>query len=244
MTNNPNSRQNQYHQNQPEQVGIQETIQANLQMADDTWERVLCALERLEYVTEEAKPQRSATRIDRHYDRDNIRVSAIHAQEEVNLQVSAFYRVLSPVRGNEISDWLLKDFLCWLGGREKMGLQLNLTDKYAIPVINCILGVPYKSLNLPEPKYSQQSQPLSQNNQSNLEMMGAVEQLGASLHETDRIIDDFSGNTQKKATQHNHDRGTLQEGMKRLQNIANDSRQVDWFKRFGNEWWNRLQQVR
>lgn len=237
-------RQNQQNQylSQPGQEIIQTPYQANLQMADDTWERVLCALERLEYLTEEVRLQRSATRLDRHRDRDHIQVSVVHAQEEVNLQVSAFYRVLSPVRSDEC-ERLLKDFLCWFGGRERMGLQFNITDEYAIPVINCITGVPYKSLNLPEPDDRQQSEPILQNNQGNLEMMSAIEQLGAGLHETDRIIDDFAQNPQKQATQHSHERGTLNEGMKRLQDFADACKQTQWFNRFGQEYWKRLQKL-
>lgn len=222
--------------NQPKQEVTQTSIKTGIRLTDDTWERLLCALERLEYVTEQAQIQRSATRLDRHRDRDNIQADAADAQEEVNLQIQAFWYVVKPVRGDEILEWLLKDFICWLGGRERIGLQLNITDEYGIPTIDCILGIPYKSLNLPELG----SSPISV---LDFNVQEPLEVLNTAQIEVDRIEDDFRKNPEKKATQHTHERGSLQEGMRRLQNIAQASRQDKWFSRFDKEWWARLQKV-
>lgn len=45
----------------------QQQLQFNLQLTDDTWERLLCSLERLEYVTTQQganTPLQAATRLD------------------------------------------------------------------------------------------------------------------------------------------------------------------------------------
>lgn len=126
--------------------------QGELQGADDTWERVLCAMERLEYLVDQRSPQRSAIRseIDRHRDRDQIQVTVFHAQAEVDLQIKCFWYAVSTVRGAQITHHFLTDFLCWLGGREQMQLPLTLVDEYAIGTINCILGEQMERLGLPE----------------------------------------------------------------------------------------------
>jgi hypothetical protein len=199
-------------------------LEFNLQITDDTWERLLCALERLEYVTEGANsPNSVATRLDNHRDKGNIQESAQEIELEVQLQIQAFKYVVAPVR-QEATPWLVKDFACWMGARKV--LPLKQTDEYAIPVLQCILG---EKFNLPEIK-DLPSEPLSEK-----EVRETAEQLGAGLHKTDRIEAEFTVNPGKKATQHSHERGSFQEGMDRIKDIAEQKGEQRWFKRLCDE---------
>lgn len=136
----------------------QDQLQFNLQICDDTWERLLCALERLEYVVEYQKnpdiPPPVATRLDRHKDKGNIQESQIEVETEVHLQIQAFKYIVKTVQ-SETETWLLQDFICWLAGRDRktMGrepLPLSIVDEYAIPILQCVLGEPFKLPELPE----------------------------------------------------------------------------------------------
>jgi hypothetical protein len=124
-------------------------MQANLQMTDDTWERLIRACERLEAVTDQNIPVQSANRQNFHRHRNEMPESVYEAEMELHLQIKAFWHVVAPLRGDKKTiPWLLKDFICWLGGRERVSpQQLGKTDQYVIPVIQCVLG---ERFNLPE----------------------------------------------------------------------------------------------
>ncbi|MDJ1170069.1 hypothetical protein PMG71_11580 [Roseofilum sp. BLCC_M154] len=199
----------------------QEQLQFNLQITDDTWERLLCALERLEQVTEgQQSPHAVATRLDRHKDKGNIQESVHEVELEVQLQIQAFKYVVSPVRGEAVP-WLVKDFAGWMAGRKR--LPLGPTDDYAIPVLQCIIGEKFTLPTLTELP----STPTSEH-----DIRETVEQVGKDLHETDKIQDSFSTNQSQEASQHLHERGGFVDGMDRIKEIAESQRQHRWFKRF------------
>lgn len=199
----------------------QEQLQFNLQITDDTWERLLCALERLEQVTEGQQSFNAvATRLDRHKDKGNIQESAHEVELEVQLQIQAFKYVVSPVREKAVP-WLVKDFAGWMAGRKK--LPLGPTDDYAIPVLQCIIGEKFILPTLTELP----STPTSEH-----DIRETVEQVGKDLHETDKIQDSFSTNQSQEASQHLHERGGFVDGMDRIKEIAESQRQHSWFKRF------------
>lgn len=212
---------------QRERVQTELQVQANLQMADDTWERLIRSLERLESVTDNERPEQSAKRTNFHKHRNEMPESIYDAELEVHLQINAFWHVVAPVRGDKNTvGWLLKDFICWTGGRERVNPNPGKVDYFVIPVIKCILGE--KPLNLPE------LQEPSTSSISEQEVGSAVEQLGAGLTEGDKIISDFAQNPDKKASQHEHIRATLEEGKTRLEKIAagKSQKQEEWLKRF------------
>ena len=202
----------------------QEQLQFNLQLTDDSWERLLCALERLEQVTEgENSPSPVATRLDRHKDKGNIQESSQEVELEVQLQIQAFKYVVSPVREEAIS-WLVKDFACWIGGRKD--LSLAYPDDYAIPVLQCLIG---EKFSLP------QIRDLPTTPTSEREIKDTAEHLGVELHKTDKIEDEYSRDANKKATQHRHERSSFKEGMDRVKEIAEKKGEQRWFKRFCDE---------
>lgn len=199
-------------------------IQSSLQMTDDTWERLLCALERLEQVTEgKNSPRQTATRLDRHKDKGNIQESAREVELEVQLQIKAFKYVVSPVRA-EATPWLIKDFASWIGGRK--GLALGDVDKYAIPIIQCILGENFFLPFLSD---------LPLNNPSERDVIETTERLGEGLHDTDKIEEQFSKSPSLTASQHQHIRGSFNDGMSRIQQIAEYQNNMYWFERFCND---------
>ncbi len=203
------------------QKQTQDQRQANLQLADDTWERLLCALERLEYVTDRSNtPDSVATRLDEHRDKGEVRESPQEVELEVHLQIQAFKRVVAPVR-DDVLPWLLQDFTCWMAGRK--GLPLNDADDYAIPVIQCIMG---ERFQLPE------IQDLPQVPTSEREVKKVTEELGVALHKTDKIAEEFSKNSHKQATQHRHERGSFEDGMERIKEISEKVEEQRWFKRY------------
>ncbi len=213
----------------------QDQLQFNLQMCDDTWERLLCALERLEYVVEYQKnyqtPPAVATRLDRHKDKGNIQESQIEIETEVHLQIQAFKYIVKTVQ-TETETWLLQDFICWFAGRQRKGMEsyeplpLSLIDEYAIPTLQCILGEPFKLPELPK---------LLQSPPTQRDVLDAATQLGVGQTETDQIEKRFQNNPHEQATQHQHPRGELQDGMERLEAIAKQEKQERWFERFVKE---------
>lgn len=213
------------------QTQNQEQRQLNLQLTDDTWERLLCALERLEYVTDKAeRPRAVATRLDEHRDKGEVRESVAEVELEVHLQIMAFKRVVAVVR-EDAAPWLLTDFACWLAGRD--GLKLRHTDDYAIPVIQCILGEKFQLPEIPE---------LPTEPPSKRDIRETTEQLGVALHKTDKIAEEFTNNPDKEATQHRHERGNFAKdedrfaaGMDRIKLIAEESKMQGWFKRYVDE---------
>lgn len=206
------------------QTQNQNQRQLNLQLTDDTWERLLCALERLEYVTDKADCPRSvATRLDQHKDKGQVRESEVEVALEVHLQITAFKHVVAVVR-DDAAPWLLTDFACWMAGRTE--LPLNCTDNYAIPVLQCILG---ENFQLPEIS-GLSSAPVSESG-----VKETTEHLGVALHKTDKIVNKFANDTDKKATQHHHERGSFECGMDRIKLIVENSQQQRWFKRYCDE---------
>jgi len=93
---------------------VPETVQIVLQYTDDTWERLLVALERLEQVSENYR-NISATRLDFHPDRDNIVEGIGEVEIEVHLQIKALHIMLSDLRRNHKTKTdslrMLKDFV-------------------------------------------------------------------------------------------------------------------------------------
>jgi hypothetical protein len=202
----------------------QKQLQFNLQITDDTWERLLCALERLEYVTEEAySPYPVATRLDNHKDKENIQESCQEIELEVHLQIKAFKFVVATVR-EEAEHWLSNDFIKWMSGRK--GLSLNRVDDYAIPILQCILG---EKFSLPEISDLPKSTPSKEN------MRDTIEELGKATHEIDNKQKEFSTNPEKQATQNIHQRGEWKDGMDRLRDIAQALKLEPWFKCFVQE---------
>ena len=206
------------------QIQEQEQRQLNLQFTDDTWERLLCALERLEYVTDKAdRPRAVATRLDQHKDKGEVRDSVVAVELEVHLQITAFKIVVASVR-EDAAPWLLTDFACWLAGRD--GLALKNADDYAIPVIQCILGEKFQLPEIPDLP----SEPISER-----DLKQTTELVGVASEE-------FTNNPDKEATQHRHDRGNFAKdedrfsaGMDRIKLIAEASKMQAWFKRYVDE---------
>lgn len=220
-----------------ERTQTETQLQFNLQICDDTWERLLCALERLEYVAEYKAnydiPRAVATRLDRHKDKGNIQESQIEVELEVQLQIQGFKYIVKTVQ-SEAETWLLQDFISWLAGRERKNIKpeplpLSIVDDYAIPVLQCILG---ESFNLPK------IPPVPVNQQ---DVLDAVPILEPGQRETDDILKRFQDNPTLKATQNYHPRGEFKDGMERLKAIAETLKQKPWFDRFVKEqrWKNR-----
>ncbi len=174
----------------------------NLQFLDDTWERLLNAMERLEQVTEGFR-ELSATRLDRHIDRDKVIESELEVLTEVHLQIVCLQRVVHPVRAE--GQWMIDDFLSWFGGRD--GREITVTDQYAAPVLLCVLGSPYE---LP---------PLEDVPPSERDVLEATEAVARGLHESDKIEERFRQNPSTEATQHQHIRGDADAGLRRLSRL-------------------------
>lgn len=222
----------------------QDQAQFNLQLTDDTWERLLCSLERLEYVTTQGAkiPSQSATRLDKHPDQGNIQESPLGIELEVQLQISAFKYVVATVR-DEAESWLLNDFISWMSARKE--LPLDKVDDYAIPTLQCIIGEKFSLPEIPEEELrnsaeassSQQQIPEALSNSfepSQPQPTNArdLESLGAALHGIDKKKQNFIDNPQMNASRHNHPRGKWEDGMERLRDIASKLNQDDWFNRF------------
>jgi hypothetical protein len=163
--------------------------QTNLQFGDDTWERLLNAMERLEQVTEGFRAL-SATRLDRHADRDRITEGETEVRTEVHLQIKCLQRVLHPVR--EEGQWMIGDFLAWYAGRAGRGVAP--ADEYAVPIVRCILGEAYDLPRLEHLKPTEQ------------DILNATEALAGGLHVSDQIEDYFREHPDELATQHTHER--------------------------------------
>jgi len=222
----------------PDQIIIPD--QFNKQICDDTWERLLCALERLEYVAEYKAnydiPRAVATRLDEHKDKGNIQESQIEVELEVQIQIKAFKYIVKTVQ-SETETRLLQDFISWLAGREHktMGrerLPFGLVDRYAIPILQCILGE-----NFMLPKISE----ILSNTPTQGDILDAIQQIAEGQIKTGGIQKRFEDDPSQQATQHLHQRGDFQDGMERLQAIAETLKEKPWFDRFVKEqrWQNR-----
>ncbi len=188
---------------QGQKLELEPPKQANLQFVDDTWERLLNALERLEQVTENFR-NLSASRLDNHPDKHQIQEDEVDIRSEVHLQIKALQRVIHPIK-DEVS-WLVEDFLAWFGGREPR--KLVQTDEYALPILKCLSGTPYVLPTLPE------APPLTQP-----DMMRTIEALGAGLHASDKIVDTYVQNPDQQASRNRHLRGSAEQGIQRLQRL-------------------------
>lgn len=204
----------------------QQQLQSNLQITDDTWGRLISALERLEAVTE--NPNSVAT-YQKDSKRDQRNIEVYRQEDKVQLQIEAFRLVVSPVR-DYAESWLLQDFIYWMGKRN--GFALNYTDDYAIPVLQCILDGKFRLLETPD---------LVENLPSGIDhqqdTLQAVEGLGAGLQETDKIAEEFARNPNKQSSfgNNHHKRGDFRHGMDRIKEIAEEKGEKPWFKRFVNE---------
>lgn len=217
-----------------ERTQTETQLQFNLQICDDTWERLLCALERLEYVAEYKAnydiPRAVATRLDEHKDKGNIQESQVEVETEVQLQIQAFKYIVKTVQ-SEAETWLLQDFISWLAGRERKNIKpeplpLSIVDDYAIPVLQCILAEPFKLPEISKLLYKPPTQK---------EVLNAATQLGVGQMKTDDIQKRFEDDPSQQATQHQHQRGDFQNGMERLEAIAQKLNQSAWFNRFISE---------
>lgn len=202
-------------------------LQFNLQITDDTWGRLIKALEALEAVTN--NDDCIAT-----YEKDPFREQGnyqVYSQEDkVQLQIEAFKKVVAPVRSYEnTTAWLLQDFIFWMGRRKE--LPLNYTDDYALPVLQCILNEPFRLPQTPD-----ELMMCSQLDRQK-DMQSALEGIGRGLHETDRISEEFARNPHKKSSfgTKYHKRGEFSDGMDRIKKIAIAKDQKLWFKRFVDE---------
>ncbi|MBB5869727.1 hypothetical protein F4553_003106 [Allocatelliglobosispora scoriae] len=171
----------------------------NLQFLDDTWERLLNAMERLEQVTEGFRAL-SATRLDNHLDRDAIAEDELGVRTEVHLQIVCLQRIVHPVRSE--GQWMIDDFLSWFGGRA--GREIAAADTYAVPILLCVLGAPYQLPSLDEVQPSEQ------------DILDATEAVARGLHESDRIEERFLKDPAAEASQHQHQRGDVDAGLDRL----------------------------
>lgn len=171
----------------------------NLQFLDDTWERLLNAMERLEQVTEGFQAL-TATRLDRHADRDAIVETELDVRTEVHLQILCLQRIVHPVRAE--GQWMIDDFLCWFGGRGRR--DLAAVDEYAVPTLLCVLGAPYELPSLDEVPTAPQ------------DLLEATEALARGLHESDAIEQRFLQDPDAEATQHRHARADAAAGLQRL----------------------------
>jgi hypothetical protein len=168
---------------------MQAPKQTNLQFVDDTWERLLNALERLEQVTEDFQVL-SATRLDRHADRGRVTEDEAGVRTEVHLQIRCLQRVLFPVR--EEGRWMLGDFLVWYAARA--GREPAAADEYAAPIVQCIIGESYA---LPPLEYKQ---PTEQ------DILQATEALAGGLQAADRVEERFRKDPEAVADRHTHAR--------------------------------------
>ncbi len=170
--------------------------QVNLQFLDDSWERLLNAMERLEQVTEGFRSL-SATRLDPHEDRDRIAEDELGVRTEVHLQIMALQRIIHPVRSE--GQWMVRDFLHWFGGRARVparkdGRLGGPPDEYAVPILHCILGRPYELPDLDKVVPTER------------DILEAAEALGQALHEADNIEARFVDNPDQVASRHIHPR--------------------------------------
>jgi hypothetical protein len=188
------------------ELAMEPPRQANLQFVDDTWERLLNALERFEQADEQFR-NISARRLDEHSDRDNLQEHKAGIQVEIHLQIKCLQRVIHPVR-NE-GAWLIDDFLGWFGGRE--GRPLSLVDEYAKPILQCILAESYTLPALPPATAF-----------SERDILVASQNLGVGMHRTDKIVEEFMSNPERSATRHQHQRGTVAQGSKRLASLPDE----------------------
>ena len=163
--------------------------QANLQFVDDTWERLLNAMERLEQVTEGFQ-ELSATRLDRHSDRGRISEDELGVRTEVHLQIKCLQRVLHPVR--QEGQWMLGDFMVWYAARA--GRASAAADEYAVPIVHCIIGEPYELPQLTHVEPTEQ------------DILTATEALASGLHEADRVEDRYREDPDAVADRHTHER--------------------------------------
>ena len=208
-------------------------LRAAKQLTDDTWERLLCALERLEYLTEGSSRGASAmgkTR-DLHSDKGNVNVSVYHAELEVQLQIQAFQYVVSPIREEkEILHWLLKDFAEWMAGRQ--GLAISATDEYAIPVIKSIRG---ENFSLPHPSSLPRYKGTERPNPTQADIQKTYPIIVDGQNRVREIEEQFNNDSGKQATQTYHVRGQFQDGISRIQEIAEALREDRWFKVFATD---------
>jgi hypothetical protein len=207
------------------------SVQANLQLIDDTWERLLRSLERFEMVLDENPPPSAANRADFHRHKNDRPESVLDAESEVELQIMAFWHVVAPQRGDmDTTKLLLQDLLCWLGGREKTAKdKINAVDYCIIPTIKCILG----EGNITDIQIMTEDVDISEYNPVS---SGTMEAMAKAQIKTDQIVGEFAENPKKKASQHTHERGSLQDGVERLRKIAKNSKQSKWLKRFEKEY--------
>lgn len=178
--------------------------QVNLQFMDDTWERLLNSLERLEHVTE-GSTLKSAGRLDRHSDKDAITETETEIRSEVHLQIKCLEKITQPLR--EDAGWIRLDFLSWFGGREPR--KAGAVDEYALPVLMCVRGEAYSLPELPD------LGPLTE-----AEMMRTMEGVGAGLHHSDAVEERFVDDPALTATRHLHARGTVAFGRARLARLC------------------------
>jgi hypothetical protein len=174
--------------------------QVHVQFIDDTWERLLNSLERLEQVTEDYKSI-SASRLDSHADRDCVKEDEASVRSEVHLQIKCLQRLIHSLR--EESLWMIKDFLSWYGGRNAR--PFAATDEYALPIVLCILGEQYDLPVLPDPG------PVTQ-----AVVMSSLEAVARGLIITDEIEEKFIQNPDLEVTTHRHERGSLESGLRRF----------------------------
>jgi hypothetical protein len=168
---------------------MQPPKQANLQFVDDTWERLLNAMERLEQVTE-GFLELSATRLDRHPDRDRVAEDEFGVRTEVHLQIKCLQRVLHPVRAE--GRWMVGDFLAWYAARADRAPAP--ADEYAAPIVRCVIGEPYE---LP---------PLDAVQPTEQDILQATEALAGGLHAADEIEERFTADPDALADRHVHER--------------------------------------
>ncbi|GAA0439943.1 hypothetical protein [Actinoplanes campanulatus] len=177
--------------------------QVTLQFLDDTWERLLNSLERLEQVSE-AYRNLTATRLDQHPDRDRITESELDVRWEVHLQIKSLERIVKPVV--EDAQWMIDDFLRWFGGRARR--PIAVTDEYAVPVLHCVMDHPYELPDLDEVVPTE------------TDILDAAEALGRGLHESDKIEERFLADSRLEATRHLHTRArSRSSGLVRLSEL-------------------------
>lgn len=200
-------------QNQTEFTKSQ--IQNHIQMAFDTHERLLIALERYERITEKFNYSVGIRKeLDGHTNEnpeDND-----DAEMEVHLQIMALLRVKKPthLHSPHIISYLLKDFLCWFGGRSNR--KWALVDNYAFPSIRVIAGDITMAELIPLLDNRKKFQ-IDKNLQfSQADVTKTMEILSTTLLETDELQSTFEKNETKEASTTTHQRGTLAQGIYRL----------------------------
>ena len=163
--------------------------QITLQLLDDTWERLLNAMERLEQVTEGFRSL-TAGRLDRHGDRDAITEGELGVRTEVHLHLKSLRRVVQPVRAE--AQWMVHDFLLWYGGR---AAQPDApADEYAMPILHCVVGMPVELPDLAEIVPTEQ------------DILAAAEALSRAMQDSGDLEDQFAGDPDLQATRHGHAR--------------------------------------